>query len=84
MYGDYVWRYIEDNFDTYPYKEYSTHKIYCYSLELKLVGIYHCESDAARVTGYCRCSISRCCKKKQKTAHGLLWFYESDPDRPQR
>lgn len=80
--GNYVWRHIEDNFDTYPYKEHITHKVYCYSLDLKLIGVYQSESDAERKTGYSRSSISRCCKKKQKAAHGLLWFYEDDPDRP--
>ena len=81
--GDYVWRYIDDEFDKFPYRAFKTGKVYRYDLKKQLIEIYPNVNQASLLTGYTRSSISRCCNKQMKTAYGSLWFYEDDPDRPQ-
>lgn len=80
--GGYVWRYLDDDFDKYPYREFKNSKVYRYDKNLNLIEIYKNVNQASLLNGYARISISRCCKKQIKSAYGSLWFYEDDPERP--
>lgn len=78
----YVWRYIDDDFDKYPYREFKTGKVYRYDNNLQFIDVYENVNQASKLTGYDRSSISRCCTKERKNVHGEYWFYEGDPERP--
>ena len=46
-----------------------------YDLDMNLIKIWECIMDIKRKTGIDDSSISKCCRKKRKTAGGYIWRY---------
>lgn len=73
--GNYVWRYVNEEFNNSKF-DYSRHyEIYRYDLHGNLIKIYKNITEANK-TKIAR--ISECCKGKCKTAGGSIWRYKGD------
>lgn len=47
---------------------------------MKFISEYPSIRDAERRTNISRSNISKCCKKKVKSAGGYIWRYKNEPD----
>lgn len=49
-----------------------------YDKNMREIANYGSAWEASRKTGYSQTSISDCCRKKQKNAHGYIWRYKEE------
>ena len=70
--GGYVWRYENDDFDTYRVNQLrrTAGKVYQYSLNGILIKIYDCANDAIKEYGG---GVSHCLNGRSQTAYGYVW-----------
>lgn len=75
--GGYIWRYIDDNQETYfPKNTQNKKRVAQYSKSGQLIQIYDSITQAAKATGQKSSSnISQVCKGKAATAGGFIWRY---------
>lgn len=51
-------------------------KVYQYDLKGNLIKIFNNSMEAKKIMGYKNNSITRCCRKLQKTTGGFIWKYK--------
>ena len=77
----YRWTYAEDCIDKSKINLRIRGKkipIVQYNLKGQYIQQWESAKDAGDVLGICRNNISKCCKRKQKTAGGYIWRYEDE------
>lgn len=75
--GEYIWRYLNDNFGKYNTNVQKMEKVYCFDLDWNLLCVYKTVSKASRETGIDRSTISRHCINK-KPYKNMYLRYKSD------
>lgn len=73
--GGYVWRFNEDNFETYKCHNDKFKTVYQYDLEYNLLNIFVSTREAARQTGVCFAGIGMACRGQLKKSGGFIWSY---------
>lgn len=82
--GDYIWKYKKDITPNFEFNKSSSkgNKVFQFDKNGFFIKEWNSTQEAEREYNqkYSRDNIGSCCRKKQKSAYGYIWSYESKPE----